>query len=220
MCKRLRQEAGISGTGPASVVEQSGEMKRVVDWITAAYEDVQEEHATWRFHRKDFSFATIVDTQEYTPAAVIDDDDLATWVREDIRVYVEEQDEDFLDYWPWGEFRSTWQRGAHRSQTGRPSIVTITPSNALQLWQIPNLATYTVTGEYYQAPDIMAAADASTPIIPAQFHMAIVWKALMHYGAYAAADEKYAKGDYEYGKKLRAMEMSQIETLLHGEPLA
>ena len=41
LCQTLRREAGVSGVGPASVVDQSGEYLRLVEWIKAAWTEIQ-----------------------------------------------------------------------------------------------------------------------------------------------------------------------------------
>ena len=96
--------------------------------------------------------------------------------------------------------------------------MTVRPNNTLTLWQIPD-GIYTVTGEYYKVPHKLAA-NTDTLAMPARFHMIVVWKALMHYGAYAGAGEKYDHGEREY-KRIRAMlEFSELEDTTYGEPLA
>jgi hypothetical protein len=217
LCQRLRQEAGLSGTGPASVLSQTGEMKRIVDWVSAAYEDIQNLHATWRFLRADFSFSTIAGVQDYTPAAV-SLSDFASWIKNDIRIYSAAADEDTLEYQPWEMFRQTYFFGSSRTQSGRPTVVTVRPNNTLTLWPIPD-AVYTANGEYYKSAQVMSA-NISVPVIPSRFQMIIVWKALMHYGAYAGADEKYAHGNNEFKRILSMMEFDQLEDTTFGEPLA
>ena len=217
LCKRLRLEAGISGVGPAAVTGQTGEMLRVVEWVDAAYQDVQIAHASWRFLRKDFSFSTIASTQEYTPAAV-SLEDLATWIQQDMRLYLTIGDEQFLETIQWDDFRIAAMYGSNRTLEGRPILASIKPNNSLMLWQIPD-AVYTVAGEYFAVPDVMDE-NTSTPVIPVRFHLAIVWKALMYYGAYTAADEKYAHGKNQYSRELRALENDQLEIMTYGEPLA
>ena len=217
LCQRLRQEAGLSGIGPVSVLNQSGEMKRIVDWISAAYEDIQNLHATWRFLRDDFSFPTIANTQEYKPAAV-SISDFGSWVKEDIRLYSAISDETALIYYPWSTFRETYLYGSHRLQTERPTVISVKPDEALVLWAIPN-GIYTVNGEYYKTGDLMSA-NTDIPLIPSRFHMIIVWKALMHYGAYAGADEKYAHGNNEFRRLLANLEYDQLEDTTYGESLA
>ncbi len=217
LCQRLRQEAGLSGTGPVSVLNQTGEMKRIVDWVASAYEDIQNLHAIWRFLRTDFSFSTIASVQDYTPAAVALTD-FAAWVKEDIRLYSSIEDEDPLAYYPWEIFRPSFYVGSHRTQTGRPTVVTVRPNNSLTFWQIPD-AAYTVNGEYYKTAQVMSA-NSDTPVIPARFQMIIVWKGLMYYGAYAGADERYAHGNNEYRRLISLLEFDQLEDTTFGEPLA
>jgi len=213
----LRQEAGLSGTGPASVLSQTGEMKRIVDWVSSAYEDIQNLHQTWRFLRTAFSFSTIAAVQDYTPASV-SLTDFGSWIKNDIRIYSSTSDEDQLIYSPWEEFRINYYLGSNRTSSGRPTVFTVKPSNAIALWAIPD-AVYTVNGEYYKTAQTMSA-NADSPLLPTRFHMIIVWKGLMHYGAYAGADEKYAHGNNEYKKLLSMLEFDQLEDTTYGEPLA
>lgn len=217
LCQRLRQEAGLSGTGPVSVLGQTGEMKRVIDWVSSAYEDVQNLHASWRFLRTDFAFSTIANIQEYT-AAAISITDFGSWVTSDISLYTAITDESTLEFSPWDSFRESFLHGSSRIQTGRPTMVSVKPNNSLVLWTIPD-GIYTVNGEYYKTAAQMTT-NVSVPIIPARFHMIIVWKALMHYGAYAGADEKYAHGNNEFRRLMAQLEYDQLEDTTYGEPIA
>ena len=217
LARRLRQEAGISGSGPTTVVSQTGEMGRVVDWILAAYQDIQNAHTSWRFMREAFSFSTVDGQQEYTPvqAGITN---MGAWITDTISLYSSVSDEQFLDYITWDFFKSNYWIGSHRTTESRPVVVTVTPGNSLALWQIPD-AVYTCRGEYYKTTVTMTV-DSDTPIIPIRFQLAIVWKALMYYGAYAAADEKYAHGKNEFRRLMRLMELDQLEDFTYGAPLA
>lgn len=220
ICQRTRLEADITGSGPASVVGQSGELEKVVEWVLTAYDDIQNLYSTWRFLRTDFTFPTIVDTQNYTPDAV-DLADLATWKAEkddDLTIYSAVADEQHLAIYPWNDFRSVYMFGTNRTQTERPTVATIKPDNSMSLWPIPN-AIFTVTGEYYKKAQTLSA-NTDIPIIPSQFHMAIVWRAVMFYGADYAAIEKYDHGQNEYKAILRKMELNQLPKLSYGAPLA
>ena len=89
---------------------------------------------------------------------------------------------------------------------------------AVRKWAREN-DIYTVNGEYYKTAQTMTA-NADTPLIPERFHMAIVWRALMLYGAWAAANEKYAHGQNEFQKLMFQLEYDQREDMTFGEPLA
>lgn len=219
ICQRLRLEAGISGSGPITVINQVGELEKVVKWVLAAYESVQNEYATWKFLQTSFSFPTIIGTQAYTPASV-SLDELATWKfdrEDDLTIYSSVSDEQYLTYVPWDDFQGAYMFGSARTESERPSVVTIKPDNSMLLWPIPN-EIYTVTGEHFKKAQVMTE-NIDTPIIPSQHHMIIVWRALMYYGAFAAATEKYTHGQNEYQKILRKMENTLLPDLLYGEPL-
>jgi hypothetical protein len=220
LCQRLRQEARISGTGPTTTVSQTGEYLKVVDWIDTAYEDIQNLHETWKFLQKPFSFTTTVGKRDYTPTEA-GYASLRRWKHSshgDIRCYLTAGDEQRLAYLPWDTFRDIYLIGNSRTQTGRPGVFSIEPDDTINFDYLPD-QVYTVVGEYYQNPDILSG-DTDTPLFPVNFHMVIVYRALMYYGADYAAEEKYTHGQNEYKRLLRRMEQTQLPTLSWGSPLA
>lgn len=221
LCQRLRQEAGIPGTGPAAVSNQTGELKRVVDWVSYAYQDIQNLHNNWEFLRFDFSFPTIASTQEYAPSAV-SLDELSAWKRDSVRCYRTSTgvtDETFMTFMDWPSFRDSRLFGANRSVTGKPIEFSIRPSNkAMALFGIPD-AVYTMVGEYWKRAQSMSE-NTDEPLIPSQFHMIIVWRALMEYATYENAPEAYAKGESNYRRMLVKLEGDQLPPMTLGGPLA
>lgn len=213
LAQRLRQEAGISGTGPATVVSQTGEMGRVVDWISTAYEEIQDKNATLEFLRNDFSFQTIVSTSAYLPSA-IDLAEHASWKSNSFRAYLTStgsSDEQDICFVPWEQFRDAYQFGSSRTKPGKPTIFSIRPNKAVELWPVPN-AIFTIVGEYYKRPQVMTA-NADEPLFPRQFHLAIVWKALMYYATYENAPELYSTGERNYNNLMRKLEGNQLPSI-------
>jgi len=209
LVQRLAQEAGI-GSGPTTVIAQTGEYLRCVNWVKTAYEEIQGVHPDWLFLRKDLTFST-------TSLSIVITD-LGAYKKDSFRCYLTAtgvSDEQMLDYIPWDEFKEVYDIGSSRTQTGRPSIITARPNdNSLYIWPISD-ADYTVVGEYYSSPHAMTL-DTSDPIFP-QHHMAIVWKALTYYGAYSSEPDKFAHGNDQYGKLLAKMELSQLPDIIWGD---
>lgn len=218
LCQKLRSEASIPGTGPTTVIGQTGQLKRIVEWIQEAYESIQNEHKMWEFLQGDVSFNTIIGQAEYTQTSA-GLTDMLTWKTDDFRIYESVSDESFLFYEPWQTFRLAYQFGSMRLQTAKPTVITVKPNNSIVLWPIPNSNTATVDGQYYKEPDVMSA-DLDVPVFQSNFHMAIVWKALMFYGADLGAPDVYAHGYEEYKKALKKMERQYLPEPVFGNPLA
>ena len=217
LCQRLRQKARIPGTGPSGVTGQSGEYLKIVEWIQEAYEDIQNRHVDWRFLLEDYSFSTVVGTKEYTPTAA-GITDLNAWKRDDFKIYSVAADETQLSDEPWAIFRLEYDYASLRTQIGKPIAVTIKPSDTLRFYPIPDLV-YTVNGQYYKQPATLAV-NTDIPIFKVNYHMAIVWRALMLYGADVSAPEVYATADDEFKKLINKMENAEMPEILWGEPLA
>jgi hypothetical protein len=222
LAQRLRQKAGIAGSGPTTTIGQTGELAHIVNWIDEAYEHVQNEYQSWAFLRNDFTFNTVAATAEYTAATIATD--LAEWQPDTFRIYKTAtgfSDEQWLDYVRWKDFRDAYMLASQRTESGRPTRHTIIrdePADGIRLYPVPD-DIYTVIGEYWQIPDTMSA-DTDTPIIPERFHMIIVWKALEYYGSYNEEPNRESMGRQEYDRLLALMSQSQLTKVTLGRPLA
>lgn len=225
LCQRMRQECGISGTGPSTVVSQTGNLKRIVDWVNTAWIDIQTAHQDWDWMRASASFPTVASQATYalgTGAGTVGVTaaTFGKWDRDTFRNYdtsVGTNSEVFMGFVHYDTWRDTYFYGALRTTPTRPIDMSITPTKAIALGP-PPLAGYTITGDYFYAPLDMTA-DADIPALPAQFQMAIIYRAMMSYGAYEAAPEVYQRGELEFGKLMRRMTADRIPETIWGGAL-
>lgn len=218
ICKRVRQEAGIAGTGPSAVTNQTGEYKRIVDWCASAWDDLQMLRNDWRWMNETFSFVTIADQDTYTPAQAGIASRFRRWDRDNMGIYTTTTgvaDELDLDYMPWEVWRTIFRRGTNTAQ--RPTTVTTLPDQSLGLGYKPT-AGYTVRGEYWKSVQELAD-DSDTPEMPDEYHMAIVYRALMMYGRFMAAGEVYDDAERNYNRILDAIISTQAPEILIGGAL-
>jgi hypothetical protein len=222
LCKRLRQEASISGDGPASTLNQTGEMLRLVNWIEQAYEEIQNMRQDWLFRTKEFSFQTISGQKIY-PKTYGGYTDIRDWKPNSFRVYTTATgiyDEQWLRYLDYNtHFRDYRDFGAASTQTGRPFDFSIKPDKSLVLFPIPDATGYTVKGQYYSTPHQMVT-DIDEPIIPEQYQLIIVWKALQEYGFYESAQECIARGQKNFASYYRDLTFEQAPKPRIGRSLA
>lgn len=223
LASRLRQEVGGAGTGPTSVTSQVGELKRIVDWIAAADEDIQRARSEWLFMRKGFTVNTVADTAAYAYGACTDTTTSAAitnfrdWVKDSFKIYLQssgvagEIPLDYMDYQQWYEFYGT---GTQVSSS--PADFTILHNRSFSLGPKPN-GIYVVSGEYQKSVTTMTAS-ADVPLYPAEFHMLPVYRAMMDYGRYTGAPEVYEAGRGRYREMMAQMERTQLPELLLSEP--
>ena len=220
LAQRFRREARITGTGPTTVISQTGINQIAVDWILQSYEDIQNLHTDWLFLQTDFTFPTIYNTQNYT-ALGVNLSEFGEWKEDSFRAYLTATGasaEYRLDPVPYDDFYNLYLFGAARTQIDKPYKFTVCPDKSLSLFPIPS-DVYTVVGKYYKKPQTMTA-NSDIPIIPVKFHMIIVYRAMMLYGAYEAANEVYTHGQNEYLKLLRELERVQLPKIKKAKPLA
>lgn len=220
MVQRLRQEAGVSGSPPTTVVGQSGEFKRLVDWVSTAWMDLQNERRDWFFMRQAVSFNTVATQQSYTAAQA----GISTFGNfkldsfRQYRVAAGVASEYYLDYMPYDVFRETHLFGSMRTRTQLPLNFTVDPQKNFVIGPIPD-DIYNINGEGYAMPTELAL-DADRPTLPPQYHMMLVWRALMHYGTYEAAQEAFSRGKEGYDSMKRQLMIDQLPTFTIGSALA
>ena len=270
LVQRLRQEAGAAGTGATTVINQSGELARMVNWINDAWLDIQSLKTDFDFMRATASFRTVAGEYNY-PMSQIGVSNYVNWDTTTFRNYVNPtvtlsignpcqaylakhglnngdavyfatsgalptgivadqkyfvlasidadhftfsaslngaaivssgtqsgthtmsssntslfaglKSEILMDCIDYDTWRDSYLLGANRQVQTRPFQVAMSPSRGVCLAPVPS-AGYTVLADYYTQPAYMTN-DTDAPInFPDQFHMAIVWKALMYYGQY------------------------------------
>jgi len=218
---RLSTECGVAGNGPSTVVGQTGLNLRLVNWINAAWLDIQSAHRDWDWLRTSLTpFATVAGQQTYSTADLALTN-MGMWDRDSFRVYDTAaglSSETTLTYVPYDAWRNSFLIGSLRTTTSRPDAVTVTPNNSLGFGPI-TAAGYSIVGDYFLLPSEMTL-DADIPILPTQYHLAIVYRAMMHYGAQYSAIEVYQRGENEFNKMMLRMSADRMPDIMIGGALA
>lgn len=211
LCQKVARESGtIAGVQPSAVTGQSGRLLKVVNWVADAWEEIQNDRSTWLWMRKEFSADTITNTFKYTPAAW-SLTNLSRWVVDPLSVTMYKtatgvSDEGELAFMTWREWRQKYGRGTQTAN--RPIEFTVTPANEFAVGPKPD-AAYKVLGEYFQDNEVLAA-DGDTPDLPARFHDAITWKALMKLAANDEAPDLLGYAQSLYAPLRHALERDQL----------
>lgn len=199
LCQRLAQESGtIKGDSlPTAVTGQSGRLLKIVNWVAAAWLDIQTAKDSWQWMRDEFSSGVIVagtaryspttlgltrhrrwlpDTPDYLSMSIYKTSDGAAYERP-------------LKQISFPQFRSMYARGTH--DQGTPAHWASAPDGELCLGPTPD-AAYTISGEYWKSAQTLSA-NTDTPELPSDYHMLIVWRALINIAGF---DEAKATLDY------------------------
>jgi len=216
MSQRLSRKAGVNFAGPTTTLGQTGQFLQLIDWLDEAYNDIQGIHATWQFLRKEFSKVLTPADGSYT-ATDLSISDFQEFAPEDWRIFLNASDESEIYYMEWKDFRLAYQIGTSLTQTGRPIAFSIKPDDTVVLYPIPDLA-YTLKGEYFRAHHEMTAND-HTPIFHADYHWAVIWKALTYYASEYGEPDKFTTGTREFRKILRRMEKKYLPRVTWGGAL-
>lgn len=207
MCQSAARECGVSGSGPTTVVGQTGELGRIVNWVALAHlTDVESAHVDWGWMKRDCSFITVNLQAEYPAETAspggcgISAGTFGVWIRNRFKNYptsVGNIGEIEMGYITYDQWRDNYQYGATRYTPTRPMDCGFAPDQTTLIVGPVAASGYTITGQYYRAP-LALLVDADTPEYPVPFHMLAVYKAMMYYGAYEAAPEVYNRGEAQF----------------------
>ncbi len=215
LVKRLRQECGVSGTGPVTTINQVGELKRLCDWIATAWFDLQSLHPDWKFQRLSTSWTSIDGQAEYTPTQCgITAGTFGRWhpERDNFRVYptaTGTSGEQFLVRIGYGDYRRLWGFGSNRSVKSLPIHISVMPNDSVTLGPKPP-AGYTFLGDYYRSP-ITLSADADVPALPYRHDpIVIVYHAMKMYGVFESGPEVYQFAEKDYERRMTLLRNDQL----------
>jgi hypothetical protein len=212
----LRDECGASGTD-STVVSATGEWARLCNWIATSWHEIQEDNKGWEWMRKNVTFDTVAQKGEYNAETDILLTDFGIWKEDSFRAYLKSAgvgNEMLLDFKNYEDFRNFYLFSTRNTTYTRPIEVSIAPNRNLLLGFSPD-AVYTVSGEYYKDP-VDLVLDTDTPDMPSRFHMAIVYRAMMSYGAFEAASEVYQRGEKGYKEILNKIRFDQAPSISRG----
>ena len=228
LCARLRHECRAQGTGPSSVVGQTGRNLDWVNWTAAAYTDLQNRHKNWRWLTSRFSFATTTNQEAYAGTDATDTVASAAitrfrfWWPRTIRLYPTASgvaSQQIIPAIDWTIFDRLYRIGALQNNSNRPQQCSIGLDNKLYLGPKPDSTGYTATGEYQKSAQVLAA-NTDTPEMPSDYHMLIVYYAMQHYAFAMAAPDTLANAT-EHGRRLMAqLEGDQLPILARAGPMA
>lgn len=196
LVENLRVECGVSGAKLITVQSLSGELLRLKQWITDAWQELQLERTDWRFMRRPVSFVLTAGQQAYTLAQVQS-------VNANIDIDIYKQDSFSIDLFggdrsqeqPLGvmgfdHFRNMYVVGYPASDPTRwqkPTLMAFDDARGIWFGPSPD-AAYTIRGECWINPQILTL-DTDVPIMPAKYHKVIVYRAMKKYAGYESAND-------------------------------
>jgi hypothetical protein len=207
LCQEVRQEAGLSGTGPSSVQSQVGMDKKVVDWVNDAWYDIQSARPNWRWMwNGDGLITTTAGEFQYDPASfgfVIENIVPESVSITKVGVPSSLTALALVEYDVYRDMTAFTQRNQ-----AFPTVATIAPNNKLILSPTPDDA-YEIAFEYYSPPTYLVD-NSDIPGLPAKFMKIIVELALVKYAAHDDAVGVMQSAQANYMKWMRRLEAGQL----------
>ncbi|MDC7704039.1 hypothetical protein [Vogesella indigofera] len=206
LCQRVRLEAGLSGDGPSAIAGQTGINARLITWVRQAYQDIINRRE-WDFLWHSLAITVSAGRGELDLAGFYGLTDVGRIIADSVTA----------DGKP-----VAWQpdyRAVIRRQQGEPAGVTTQwsrlPNGLLVIAPLP-AAAMGVAAEYYRSTHALLN-DASQPLLPVEYRMAIVWRAVMHYAAHDEAPALWQNANQQFSDIIMQLERTQREQLTRAQ---
>jgi hypothetical protein len=208
LCQDLVSELGLAGgSGPTTVVGQTGELRNVVRWIAQASLDIENQWVDWKFLHVEY--LGIIPLNSRTPSAPTPAGiQMRKWDRDSFVLNYGTTQAKPLHYEEWATFRKVRQLGSAALSVDEPAIITVKPDGTLQTYPSAN-ATYPLSGEGWRRPQVMAL-DTDTPLLPAEYHRLIMVTAAIKYANREDAPEIIMGSEAEYTSAMEKLERDQL----------
>lgn len=202
LCQRVRQESGISGTGPESVLNQKAILQKVVEWVRQADLDIQRLHGDWFFLWRMGTANLTAGVASYSGQSLGLTGSLQDLLVLEINGYP-------LRRYSWKQYKAA--RYQITGLPGTPSCYTVRPDNMILVSPAPreNMAA---TAEYSIEIQPMVD-DGDFSLIPEKFHDVILQKALMYYASNEEDNSLYQVASMRYENALSELANDQLPTV-------
>jgi hypothetical protein len=230
LTKKLAQWSGKLSPAKvtSTVTPDTAQVADLVEWVSQAWIDIQiSQNNRWNWMRKsldDDSVALTIGTRTLAMATI--DATARTvlpFIAHDIvplrYILLKNPTTESVhrcEFKVYDFFRGYRDRGAR--PTSKPTRFTILKDGTLEFDPTPDVA-YTLNLDWVQVPNELIA-DATTPDMPAHFHMLIVWYAMIHLMDYDESGGRYKRADRQYKKMLNRMSIEQLPEDVHDDYLS
>lgn len=191
LVNRLEAESGTVGRQARTAdvaAPPTDRQAKMVGWVRQAWQMLQMQRTDWSFMVGEFERPLTIGKTRYDAFTdwaiprfsdwVVDNPVYSPVTMRDPTLGFNDEGElrqATFEYW-----RQTYDRGTPQVQ--RPTVFAVDRDRRFCVGDTPDKA-YVVRGEYRKAPQILAAS-TDIPDMPADYHEAIVWRALMLLGGH------------------------------------
>lgn len=202
LCKRVRQDSGISGD-ISSVVNQQGILLKLVTWVQQAEYDNVTSREDWNFMRGKASGSLVVGKAEYLPGEL----GMQPFAMLS-KVYVDRQPLEKLDF----DYLDDWHLKNGGAPDGTPTAFAETPDGTILFNHKPTQAV-AFDIRYYKSATRLTVNTSVSPI-PAEHEEVIVQAALMSYARHEQDDQLLRDSQIAFDVHLKSLSNRQLPNLV------
>ena len=197
------------GAPPPSINGATKQTLRLFDWVSDAWHEIQLEMRDWKFMRRRSHALLLPQQAEYTPQA-LNMSSLYRWLPDtDNRraLIAPTADPASVSAMAQQDYDQATLHYSTQSQPGRPQRWAVTPTNNVIMFPPPD-QQYVFSANYLTKP-VRLKDDLDEPAFPEEFHLILVWRALMEVAAAEAAPEIYTRARVNYDTIRSALILDQ-----------
>ncbi len=213
LVQRLKQECGVQGDAPTTTVGLTGMFKKLADWVSQAHYEIEQQcRWNWMYRQTTLpitagSRTVVTTTISPTNAIGIDDKLIYSYATDpNSKLQMEQKD--------YREMLRLFDTVTVR--TGQPRFLAISPTdNSFYLDATPD-QNYTLYFGYWREPVTLKSSpenaldDKVIPAMPVNYHMLIVYQAMVFYAQHEGAMDVRQEAMNMYNEMLWSMSNTEL----------
>jgi hypothetical protein len=211
ICQKARQESGVAGEGPSSVVGQTGILAKIVNRVAQGWVEIQASQMYWKFLRSQLvNFPLVIGQRIYTMQTALPAGFGTQFIDkfdpENSYIYTTStEDETKLRWFSYSDFRQRYRT----FPSGRPTSCAVGLDGTVVFNTTPDRA-YVINLDFWETPELLAN-NADIPALPEQFHWVLVWKAVMMFAGSVMATDLFSYANSMYNPLYSKLCIDQLD---------
>ena len=202
LAQDLRREPGVSGSGPVTVVNQTGLLEKLCRWIADADNQIQTKWEDWNFMWNEWEIELVATKRTYLPPDIF-----GLWDRSSFALDYRTANYTPIKYADYLNYRDKIASGEQTQD--QPSVVTMLPNHTLAVFPIPAVTGSKLKADFWARP-VRMTNDGDISRIPPRFHRIIVVRAKMMYAEHMSNQGLFNSAYAEYVELLDLLESAEL----------
>lgn len=215
LANKLMQRTATGGSDLTAVTGLTGAQRRLVNYVIEAWTDIQSARRDWGFRWAEFSVTLASGSQVYNLRTAINAGEVKLGTYFTIEKQTDSTTRRRISLLDYNYFEDVF--GGRPAQSGSPLYATLQPDGQNIKFDVSLDVNYVLKGKYQRVVQVLAATTDTPTGLPAEYHDAIFYLALMKWAEFEEAGDIYITAKRAYDEWMQRLVNDFLPKVLVGQ---